>query len=159
MGYVQDLLETSEVQSLGEFVQHYHSTRLQHSIDVSYISYKLAKKVKGDAKATARAGLLHDLFFYDWRDTKFESGSHAYMHPRVALHNAEKLTELNKVEQDIILKHMWGATLAFPKYRESYVVTLVDKYCAIKEGLTPVLSKISGRFSFGQKEVPVQESI
>ncbi|MDR2834211.1 MAG: HD domain-containing protein [Streptococcaceae bacterium] len=158
MSYVEDLMETPEVKLLGEFVQHYHSTRLQHSIDVSYLSYKLAKKIKGDAKATARAGLLHDLFYYDWRDTKFASGSHAYMHPRVAVDNALKITELNKVERDIILKHMWGATLAFPKYRESYVVTLVDKYCAIKEGLFPSLKKLSAKFTFNRKTTTVEET-
>ena len=38
-----------------------------------------------------RAGLLHDLFYYDWRTTKFDEGSHAYVHPRIAAKNAEKL--------------------------------------------------------------------
>lgn len=60
----------------------------------------------------ARAGLLHDLFYYDWRVTKFSLGTHAYVHPRIALRNAEKLTDLSAMEKDIIIKHMWGATLA-----------------------------------------------
>ena len=36
-----------------------------------------------------------------------------------------KLVNLNKKEEDIILKHMWGATIAPPKYKESYIVTMV----------------------------------
>jgi uncharacterized protein len=147
LAYVGQLLETQEVQKLEEFVQHHHSTRLEHSINVSYTSYKLAKLFKGNARATARAGLLHDLFFYDWRNTKFEAGSHAYMHPRIALKNAEKLTSISLLEADIIVKHMWGATLAFPKYKESYIVTFVDKYWAVKEVLTPFRARMTNAFS------------
>ncbi|MHC9000559.1 hypothetical protein [Enterococcus bulliens] len=46
------------------------------------------------------------------------------------------------MERDIIIKHMWGATIAPPKYKESYIVTMVDKYCAIKEAATPVTKMI-----------------
>ena len=67
LSYVEDLLATEEVQKLAEYTQHMHSTRLEHSISVSYHSYKLAKRWNGNARATARAGLLHDLFYYDWR--------------------------------------------------------------------------------------------
>jgi len=61
LSYVEDLLATEEVQKLAEYTQHMHSTRLEHSISVSYHSYKLAKRWNGNARATARAGLLHDL--------------------------------------------------------------------------------------------------
>ena len=50
-------------------------------------------------KATARAGLLHDLFYYDWRVTKFDRGTHAWIHPRIAVRNAEKLTVLTPREK------------------------------------------------------------
>jgi uncharacterized protein len=143
MGFVGELLETEEVRALEDFVQHQSSNRLEHSINVSYTSYKIAKRLNGNTRSTARAALLHDLFFYDWRETKFQSGSHAYMHPRIALKNAEKLTELNEIERDIIVKHMWGATVAPPKYKESFIVTMVDKYWAIREGLTPVKRKFT----------------
>lgn len=43
MSYVQDLLETEEVKKLAKFTQHMNSTRLEHSISVSYNSFKLAK--------------------------------------------------------------------------------------------------------------------
>ncbi|SEM65974.1 uncharacterized protein SAMN05216431_10663 [Ligilactobacillus sp. WC1T17] len=133
MCYVGDLLEKDEVQKLANFTQHHYSTRLEHSISVSYNSYKLAKKLHLNARATARAGLLHDLFYYDWRVTKFDRGTHAWVHPRIALRNAEKLTPLTPREKDIIIKHMWGATICPPKYPEGYIVTLVDKYAATDE--------------------------
>ncbi|MGM0237716.1 HD domain-containing protein [Enterococcus sp. AZ103] len=141
LSYIEDLLATEEVQKLANYTQHMNSTRLEHSISVSYNSYKLAKRFNGDAKATARAGLLHDLFYYDWHTTKFDEGSHAYMHPRIAVKNAEKITELSTLERDIIIKHMWGATITPPKYKESYIVTLVDKYCAIKEAAAPLSAR------------------
>ncbi len=90
MSYVQDLLDRPEVQQLKEYTQHHYSNRLEHSIHVSYQSYQIAKRWHLDAKATARAGLLHDMFYYDWRTTKFSLGTHAYIHPRIALRNAEK---------------------------------------------------------------------
>lgn len=139
---VKDLIYTDDVQSLKEYTQHHYSNRLEHSIQVSYKSYRLAKKWGGNVRATARAGLLHDLFFYDWRQTKMGEGSHAYVHPRIALENAKKLTDISPLEEDIIVKHMFGATITPPKYKESYIVTLVDKYCACEEVIKPLFKKV-----------------
>lgn len=142
---VQDLLKQPAVQKLANYTQHHHSTRLQHSIAVSYDSYRIAKRMHLDYKSTARAGLLHDLFYYNWRTTKFDLGSHAFIHPRVALRNAEKITNLNDKEKDIILKHMFGATLAVPKYMESLIVSLVDDYEAEHEFFGPLRAKVNAR--------------
>ena len=87
---------------------------------------------------------------YDWRVTKFNK-SHAWVHPRIAVRNARKLVNLNKKEEDIILKHMWGATIAPPKYKESYIVTMVDKYWAVKEAATPLRNRIKNRKFFRRK--------
>ena len=40
---------------------------------------------------------------------------------------------------------MWGATIAPPRYKEGYVVTMVDKYCAVKEALFPLIQKLKLR--------------
>lgn len=146
MAHVGHLIAHPRVQKLEPIVQHHFSNRLEHSINVSYTSYKIAKKLGWDAESTARGGLLHDLFYYDWRVTKFKK-SHAWIHPRIAVRNAKKITTLNPIEEDIIIKHMWGATLAFPRYKESYIVTLVDKYWAVKEALTPVRQFIGKIFA------------
>jgi hypothetical protein len=78
------------------------------------------------------------MFFYDWRTTKISDGYHAFTHPWEALKNAEKITELSIKERDIIVKHMWLATITPPRYKEGYIVTFVDKYCAIKEVIGPL---------------------
>ncbi|WP_225047620.1 HD domain-containing protein [Lacticaseibacillus kribbianus] len=148
MALVQDLLDQPAVQKLADYTQHHYSNRLEHCISVSYQSYLLGKKWHLNVRALARAGLLHDLFYYDWRTTKFDLGTHAYIHPRIALRNAEKLTDLTPMEKDIIIKHMWGATLGLPKYRESFVVSLVDDYAAVDEVLVPWLKKVRHPFRY-----------
>ncbi|GAF39678.1 HD family hydrolase [Agrilactobacillus composti DSM 18527 = JCM 14202] len=80
---VSDLLQRDEVLKLAEFTQHYYSNRLEHSIHVSYRSYLLGKKLNLNTRALARAGLLHDLFYYDWRNTKFDLGTHAMCIPEL----------------------------------------------------------------------------
>ena len=142
MAIVNDLLAQPAVQKLADYTQHHHSNRLQHSIAVSYDSYRIAKRLHLDYRSTARAGLLHDLFYYDWRTTKFDLGTHAFIHPRVALRNAEKIIPLNKKEKDIILKHMFGATMATPRYPESLIVSLVDDFEAEHEFFSPLRAKL-----------------
>lgn len=146
VSYIEDLINTEAVQTLANYKQHVHSNRLDHCISVSYYSYLWAKKWHCNTRAVARAGLLHDLFYYDWHTTKFDEGTHAYMHPRIACKNAEKLTTLSKLEKDIIIKHMWGATIAPPRYKEGYIVTMVDKYCAIKESMEPVTDNVKQKW-------------
>lgn len=135
---ISDLLNNPKVKEMENYRQHYNTSCLQHCLEVSYISYLICKKLGLDYVAAARAGLLHDLFLYDWREPHEESdeqlkGLHAFAHPKIALKNSMKLCNLTKKEQDIILKHMWPVTfLAFPKYKESYIITLVDKYSALR---------------------------
>lgn len=133
---IEDLFTNSTVQQMKNFRQHYKTSCLEHCLEVSYISYKICKKFGLDYVAAARAGLLHDLFLYDWRHSrkqlKLES-YHAFIHPKIALENASKLFELTDKEKDIIVKHMWPVTFFdLPKYRESFIITLVDKYSALK---------------------------
>lgn len=129
---IEDLLELDEVKQLGNFEQHCHTSRFQHSLNVSYYSYLVCKILGLDYRSAARGGLLHDLFLYNWREVKTPQ-KHAFWHPKAALINAEKICSLNKIERDIIVKHMWPVTIKFPRYAESYVITFVDKYCASVE--------------------------
>lgn len=153
LSYVKELLAADSVQRLEKFIHHYHVNRLEHSLNVSYTSFKIAKKFKLNARSTARAGLLHDLFFYFPKNEKNKEKSHAYIHSRIAVHEAEKITELSDLERDIILKHMWGRTLALPRYKESYIVSLVDKYWALREVSIPLRRKFRNRKIFRRKSV------
>ena len=131
--HVRDILDHSNFKSMDGFIQHGKVSCADHSKAVSYTSYKLCKKLRLDHKSAARAGLLHDYFLYDWHKFVSFSRFHAFTHPKVSLKNAEKDFELNDRERDIIKKHMWPMTPSFPKYPESYVVTMVDKYYSTLE--------------------------
>lgn len=37
---------------------------------------------------------------------------------------------------------MWPMTFKLPKYKESYVIVFVDKYCALLEVMSPKYQKI-----------------
>ena len=137
---VKDLLAHPEVKQLSRFVHHYFTDRLEHSISVSYKSYLIAKKFNLDYRSVARAGLLHDFFLFTSAEVEaMGDGSHNNLHPKLALANAKRITTINKIEEDIILKHMFAVSLsAPPKYRESLVVSMVDKYVAMEEVIMPI---------------------
>lgn len=132
---IKDITENSSVLSLKEHVQHMKSSRYEHCYQVAYYTYVLSKKLGLDYISATRGAMLHDFYFYDWKNKGVEGQKHfhAYRHPRIALNNAKENFELNEVEKDIILKHMWPLTFPLPRFSESYLVTLVDKYCATRE--------------------------
>ena len=129
---ISDLTQNEMVRSLEGFTHHRNFTRLEHCLHVSYLSYLVCRKMGLDCQSAARGGLLHDFYFYDSHTAK-PDGNHYFCHPSIALENATGLFTLNEVEKDIIVKHMWPITISPPKYRESYIVTMMDKYCAAGE--------------------------
>lgn len=133
--YTQDLLACEDVQELKNWSQHLHTSRFQHSLNVSYYSFLIAKRFGLDARSIARAGLLHDLYFYDWRvkENRPKKERHCSLHPQLALENAKKNCEVNAVMEDAILHHMWPMTIRMPKTKEGWILQAVDKYCALSE--------------------------
>ena len=144
---VEDLLENKMVQELDNFEQHLGTSRLQHSINVAYYSFIISKKFGLDHRSAARAGILHDLFLYDWKEEK-QDENHISAHPKVALKNAMEITELNDIEKDAIKRHMWPLTFVPPKYFESFIVSFVDKYCAYAEFLESFVYRTAAKSMF-----------
>ncbi len=134
--YIDDLIQHPNVQMMNQIKQHINGVScLDHCIFVSYLSFSICKKLKLNAKAAARAGLLHDLYLCDWSQTNIGPWKRLLIHPPIALRNAE-IHGLSDLEKDIISKHMWPLTLRkIPRYRESVVVNLADKICACAEML------------------------
>ena len=130
---VGDLLKNNMVNELDCFSQHKGTSRLQHSINVAYYSFLVCYKLGLDYKSAARAGILHDLFLYDWREENNSAKEHITAHPKAALKNARKIADLNRVEEDAILRHMWPMTIIPPRFKESHIVSFVDKLCACAE--------------------------
>lgn len=147
MALIADLIENKDLLKMDDITHHHYTTRLTHSIFVSYVSYRIAKKMNLNVRAVARAGLLHD-FFHEGREeiAAMELGSHNCVHPKIAVENAEKITPLNELERDIILKHMFLCSkVGMPRYKESMIVTCVDKYCAIYEVSQPLRAKTKAK--------------
>lgn len=130
---IRDLIRHERVGSMRNFIQHGGINCLEHSLYVSYSSYRICRRLGLDYRSAARGGLLHDFFLYDWHTGKPHKGLHGFIHPYIALQNAKRYFDLNDREKDIIRKHMWPLTLSLPRYRESFVVLLADKYCAAME--------------------------
>ncbi len=132
---VADIFMNPVFQSMENYIQHGETTCRSHCIQVSYFSYNMAKALGADCVACARAGLLHDLFLYDWHEHAYLTGEHfhGFTHPRRALVNAQDNFFLTEMEEDIILKHMWPLTIVPPKYAEGFIVSFADKYCSVAE--------------------------
>ena len=132
MNIVCDILNNDKFLKVKD-CKHHGMTRLEHSLRVSYYSYKMAKKLKLNESATARGGLLHDFFLNEDLPPKKQK-FRVVLHPYVALHNACETFYVSEMEQDIIVNHMFPSLPhKVPKYLESWIVSLVDKVVAIYE--------------------------
>ena len=142
---IKDIISNDTVKQMKNYRQHCDTSCYKHCMQVAYFTYVVCKKLKLDYVSATRAAMLHDLFLYDWHekhgDDEF-TGLHAFAHPKIALRNANKIFLLNDKEKDIILKHMWPVTISFPKYREAYIVTFMDKYSACLETYWYIQSKL-----------------
>ena len=149
---VADLLESSSVNAMREIRHHFSVTCYDHSLFVSYVAFRLARRWGLDYVAAARAGLLHDLYLYDPRDKTQYEGNQCFAHPEAALRNAEVLTPLSEKERNAIVSQMWPLAKRMPRSREALVVNLADKLCAtleisylyrlmrVQEKMTPISS-------------------
>ncbi|MBR1593082.1 MAG: HD domain-containing protein [Ruminococcus sp.] len=148
---IADIIEQPQLDRLKDITHHIHTTRYQHCVNVSYYSYLICRKFRLDARSAARAGLLHDLFYYDRKEYNAcrQKGQpkHSLMHARLALKNASKLTDINSLERDMIENHMWPMTRPLPKYKETYIITVIDKYCAVLEFCVPKISGIISKIN------------
>ena len=146
---VKDIIDCRQLQELKGITHHVSTTRFQHCLNVSYYSYIVCQKFRLNARSAARAGLLHDLFYYDRREynssrTKGQA-SHSRKHSMEACMNAAEVTNITSLERDMIEKHMWPATISMPKYKETYIITIIDKYCAVLEFCVPKVQRIVNR--------------
>ncbi len=133
---VGDLIETEEVRSMRALPHHIGNTCYEHSVFVSYLAFRLARRMGMDYVTAARAGLLHDLYLYNARDRRNYQGHQCFAHPKAALRNARALCgELTPKEENIILSHMWPLARRMPRSREAVLITVVDKICATAEAM------------------------
>lgn len=125
------------------YYQHGNTSVYTHSIQVACTSLYLTRKynLRVNERALVRGALLHDYFLYDWHNPDNGHPIHGITHPVTAWKNAKTDYTLNKIEENIIRRHMFPFTIIPPRYKESWIVCLVDKYCALKETIQPIWQK------------------
>jgi len=146
----KDIFKHEEFKRLKDYF-HHNSSIYEHVKEVAYLSYRICKYLKLDYRSAARGALLHDYFFYNWRNHDephlHRKKFHGIEHPKIALSNAKRTFSLNKIEEDIIKKHMWPLTALPPRYKESFIVSFADKYLSSKEFVDEFKKRINKRLN------------
>ncbi len=137
LSIINPIIINDEFLKRKKFHHHENESVYDHSMAVSYLAYKYAKKHKLDYKSVAIGGLLHDFYYKDWQINKEHKSffkMHGFVHAREALENSKKHFPqlMNAKVEDIIVKHMFPLNIKLPKYKESWVVSLMDKKCSLK---------------------------
>lgn len=111
---------------------HHGITRYIHVLRVSKYTYKISKFFNLDYVSATRAALLHDYFTNEelHNDNSIKRG---ILHPETAYNNAQLDFKLNELERNAIISHMFPLGHEIPKYKESWILTLVDKCVATYE--------------------------
>jgi uncharacterized protein len=131
---VQNILEHEEFRKLIYYKQHHGTTRFMHSLNVSYLSWRMARKLGLDERVAARAGLLHDFCVYDFREKLPDGEVQAFYHPKVAARTSGEHFELYEIERQAILSHMFPLG-PLPRSKEAWLISCMDKFCACTEFL------------------------
>lgn len=122
---VKDLLERPEIQKLGKLhFHHFLESRLDHSIAVAKLAYRMARALFADEVICARAGILHDWYEENRPEHRNHLGANMH-HYRISVENAQKLGEREEVVHAVRV-HMWPYGRRVPRTREAWIVWLAD---------------------------------
>ena len=135
LGIINHILRNEEFKKMSD-IKHHNTTRMDHSLKVSYYSYVIAKILNLDYEDVARGGLLHDFYTEEIRKCnkiKDKVLLFSTKHPSDAVINASNNFELSEKEINIIKSHMFPVDYRIPKYAESWIVSLVDKVLSFGE--------------------------
>ncbi len=120
---------------------HHDDSVYEHSIDVSFTSYRMALRLSRifniDIDDVIRGSLLHDFYVKPWRENRNKSKNifkaHGFTHAKIACENSYKYFPeyMNNKTENIIKRHMFPLNIIPPKYIESWIVTLADKYVSL----------------------------
>ncbi len=128
---IKNIVEDKDFDKIKTIV-HHGTSRLDHSLRVSYLSYSIAKKLKCNTKVAAQAGLLHD-FFLEKEGNNIRGIKLIFSHPKIAKENAKVLFDVDDKVQNVIETHMFPFSLALPASKEAWIVSTMDKVVAVAE--------------------------
>ena len=137
MSIIYDIICHEEFQKRKKFAHHGEISVYEHSLKVSYRSYKIAKFFHLNYHDAAIAGILHDFYERPWQEIKekqkfFEQ--HGFTHAQNSLNNCRKYFKqyLNLQIENAILRHMFPLNIRPPRYRIGWVVTTADKIVSLE---------------------------
>ncbi|SDZ99736.1 uncharacterized protein SAMN02745687_01369 [Lachnospiraceae bacterium NK3A20] len=141
--YGMNIMNSDEFRNAFQQVHHNVTTVGDHSLNVAVsalcICAFLSKlHINTKQKELTQAALCHDLGILG-RYEKFENNRVCCrQHPVDSVDVAKKLVpDMDERTQKMIRTHMWPATpLNIPTSREGLIISLADKYCAIREVTT-----------------------
>lgn len=128
---IKDIIEDKDFDKIKTIV-HHGTSRLNHSLRVSYLSYSVAKKLKCNTKVAAQAGLLHD-FFLEKEGNNIKGFKLIFSHPKIAKENAKTYFNVDEQVQSAIETHMFPFCLSIPNTKEAWIITTIDKVVATAE--------------------------
>lgn len=137
---IKDIIRNPEIKKMAN-IEHHGISRLEHSLKVSYKAYRIAKRLHFDYISVARGGLLHDFYLEGNERNNLHKFTDTFIHPNKALNTTKSIFEINKIEENIIISHMFPIYLSIPKYKESILVNLIDKIIGTKEMLLEYKAK------------------
>ncbi len=139
-----DILSCKGMKTEKKCIQHGTFSVYDHSLYVTSMCLTISKKLhlRVNERSLVRGALLHDFFLYDWHEPTKANRIHGFTHPGIALRNAEKVFKLNKIEKNMIKRHMFPLTPVPPRYKESAVLCVADKICATFETVDGFKTKI-----------------
>lgn len=146
---IKDIIEHPQFIEM-KSIQHHgkNNNTYLHSYRTALFAYNMAKFFKFSKKeliSTTRAAMLHDFFCYDWRKKVYKKdleqlkgimkfkNLHCFVHPQIAVKNANKYFNITERQKDAIENHMFPLSFHCPKNKESWVVTFSDKVIASEE--------------------------
>ena len=160
---VKDILLNDEFQKRKIFPHHHDMSVWEHSILVSFRSFIIAKTFKVSEHNCAIAGLLHDFYPWSWMHSEeleiLDNGKyleeinrkkkglfdlHGFTHARAAAKNYVKFFPglENKIITDSIKRHMFPLNIIPPRYKEGFIITIVDKVNSFHE--LPSIKSVPG---------------
>ncbi len=129
---VKDILDNQEFNKLNNEL-HHGITRYDHVLRVAKTTYKFSRFFHmKNTELTTRAALLHD-FYTDSQMMESNKVAKLTIHPNLAYENALKYYDINDLQANIIKSHMFPLKGEIPKYKESWLVSAVDKLVAAYE--------------------------
>ena len=134
---MRHLCRTGRYALTRQYIQHGTTTVFDHCMVVGCMSLWVADAlhIRCRRRSLIRGALLHDYFLYDWHEKSAAHRLHGFTHPSKALRNAAADWKLDRRTADIIRKHMFPLVPLPPAYRESWIVCISDKICALAETL------------------------